>query len=403
MDTPVEFAARSTGPSPCSFSASCSGWGRAVELIELSVERFRNLRVGSVTFGERVNLVLGRNGAGKTSLLEAMVVLGNLRSFRTPSPRRLTRHGEAAFRLAGRVRSGDRIHRLEQVVEVGPPVQRFLRLDGVSVEVANYLSFFPVFAITGSDRELVVAGPDGRRSLLDRFTFLLRHVHFEALRDYRRLLRQRNAALAQRATEAEIEVWEQPLAASAARVTRGRLDAVQALAKNFATAYRRLAPENDPELTVEYRGDPWWSPDDGLEKLAEKHLQRYNETRARDRQTGFTADGPHRHDLSLRSGGRSARHVLSTGQVKIVAAALRLATHAEIERARGECLPVIVDDVDAELDSAALARLVGHLGHERQIFLSSTSDRAGRAVSHRTRRYWLENGACVRQEADSDE
>jgi DNA replication and repair protein RecF len=168
-----------------------------VELIELSVERFRNLRVGSVTFGERVNLVLGRNGAGKTSLLEAMVVLGNLRSFRTPSPRRLTRHGEAAFRLAGRVRSGDRIHRLEQVVEVGPPLQRFLLLDGVGVEVANYLSFFPVFAITGSDRELVVAGPDGRRSLLDRFTFLLRNVHFEALRDSRRLLRQRNAAHSQ--------------------------------------------------------------------------------------------------------------------------------------------------------------------------------------------------------------
>jgi DNA replication and repair protein RecF len=356
-----------------------------------------------LTFGQRVNLVLGRNGAGKTSLLEALVVLGNLRSFRTPSPRRLSRHGEAAYRLAGRVRSGDHIHRLEQVVEVGPPLQRNLRLDGAGVDVGTYLSFFPVFAITGSDRELVVAGPDGRRSLLDRFTFLLRNVHFEALRDYRRLLRQRNAALAQRATEAEIEVWEQPLAAAAARVTRGRLHAVQALAENFATAYRQLAPENDPELTVEYRGDPWWGPEDGLEKLAENHLQRYNETRARDRQTGFTADGPHRHDLSLRSGGRSARHVLSTGQVKIVAAALRLATHAEIERARGECLPVIVDDVDAELDSAALARLVGHLGNERQIFLSSTSDRAGRAVSHRTRRYWLENGACVRQEADSDE
>jgi DNA replication and repair protein RecF len=374
-----------------------------VELIELTVEGFRNLRVGSLTFDQHVNLVLGRNGAGKTSLLEALVVLGNLRSFRTPSPRRLSRHGEAAYRLAGRVRSGDRTHRLEQVVEVGPPLQRHLRLDGSDVDVGTYLSFFPVFAISGTDRELVVAGPDGRRTLLDRFTFLLRHAHLEALRDYRRLLRQRNAALAQRATEAEIEAWELPLAAAAARVTRGRLDAVQALAENFATAYRQLAPENDPELTVEYRGDPWWGPEDGLEKLAENHLQRYNETRARDRQTGFTADGPHRHDLSLRSGGRSARHVLSTGQVKIVAAALRLATHAEIERARGECLPVIVDDVDAELDSAALARLVGHLGNERQTFLSSTSDRAGRAVSHRTRRYWLENGACVRQEADSDE
>jgi DNA replication and repair protein RecF len=209
--------------------------------------------------------------------------------------------------------------------------------------------------------------------------------------------------LAAQADDIEVELWELPLASAAARVIRARLEGVQRLAANFAPTCRSLGSATTPTVFVGYRGDGWWDGDDSIEKLVEKHLQRYNETRPRDRLARFTADGPHRHDLSLRTGGRSARHVLSTGQVKVVAAALRLATHAEIERERGQSLPVIVDDVDAELDSSALVRLVSHLGHERQLFLSSTSDRIGGAVSHRTRRFWLEDGACVRQEDEIDE
>jgi DNA replication and repair protein RecF len=374
-----------------------------VELVNLTVERFRNLHLRSFELSSGVNLLLGRNGVGKTSLLEAMVVLANVRSFRAGSPRRLVRHGETAYRLAGTVRSRGRTHHLEQVVEVGPPVQRQLRLDGANSDVARYLSFFPLFAISGLDREIVVGPPDGRRALLDRFTFLLKAGHLDDLRAYRRVLRQRNAALIANAGDAEIAVWEQALAEAAARVIRTRQATCRRLGATFAEVYRRLATEDAPPVVLEYRGDPWWSREDDEEKLVEKHLQRYNETRPRDRQTGFTADGPHRHDLNLRTEGRSTRYVLSTGQVKVVAAALRLAPHAEIERERGESLPVIVDDVDAELDSAALARLVGLLGHERQLFLSSTNDRAGEAVGHRTRRFWLENGACVKQEAEIDE
>jgi len=101
-----------------------------VELIDLSIRDFRNLSEQVFRFAEATNVVLGVNGAGKTSLLEAMVVLGNLRSFRTSSLRRAVRHNENSFRLVGTVSSGGRTHRLEQVVETGSPVTRTLVVDG---------------------------------------------------------------------------------------------------------------------------------------------------------------------------------------------------------------------------------------------------------------------------------
>ena len=273
--------------------------------------------------------------------------------------------------------------------------------DGLETAVDRYLQVFPVFAVSGSDRELVNGGPDQRRALLDRFVFLLQPSHIDVLRTYRRTLRQRNAALASGASDSEIAAWEIPLAAAAASLVHARQRGADALGANFATVFESLAGGRTPAVDVEYRADPWCSVENDLRTVEESYQQRYNETRVRDRQTGFTVDGPHRHDLSLRADGRSIRHVLSTGQTKVVAAALRLATLAEVEKERQERFPVIVDDVDAELDSEALSRLVSHLGNKRQLFLSSTSESAAAAGGWRTQRLWLENGVCVRQEAVS--
>lgn len=374
-----------------------------MHLVELRIERFRNLAPGPFAFGERTNLILGGNGVGKTNLLEAVAVLGNLRSFRGAGPRQVVRHGAGSFRLAAEVRVGERQHRLEQLVEVGPPQRRELAVDGAPVELPHYLRLFPVFAINGPDRELVNGAPEGRRAIVDRLAFLLRAAHLDDLRAYRRALRQRNAALATGATEPELAAWEGPLAAAAARVVAARREAARRLAARFERTYLAIAGPEAPELRLEYRDDPWLGPTGGAAEVEESYRSRYNETRVRDREAGYTVDGPHRHDLGLATAGRGVRHVLSSGQAKAVAAALRLATHAEIEGVRGERLPVVVDDVDAELDGATLARLVSHLGDERQIFLSSTRDWVGGPEGPRARRFWLERGACVRREAESDD
>ncbi len=374
-----------------------------MELKEISVEGFRNLAVDRLSFGNSINLVLGANGAGKTSLLEAAVVLGNLRSFREPSLRRTVRHGDGFFRITGTVRTQAREHTLHVVYEPGPSPKRILSVDGQERTVDQYLHRFPLFAVTGPDRELVHGGPDERRALLDRFVFLLRPGHIDDLRTYRRTLRQRNAALGAGAADTELAAWEAQLAAAAARLIAARLMGARVLAQNFIEVYGALAGEDSPSVALEYRGDPWCEAENDAEKVEETYQRRYNETRTRDRHAGFTVDGPHRHDLSLKTNGRVVRYVLSTGQAKVVAAALRLATLAEIEKERQDRFPVIVDDVDAELDHEALNRLIQHLGDKRQIFLSSTSDGTAASKGWKAHRLWLENGACVRQEAEINE
>jgi DNA replication and repair protein RecF len=358
---------------------------------------------GSVAFGKELNLVLGRNGAGKTSLLEAVAVLGNLRSFRAATVRPLVRHGQGSYQLVGRVRVGEREHRVEQIVEVGTAIQRQLILDRVPVDVARYLQLCPVFTLSGSDRELVGGPPEGRRALLDRFAFLISPSHLDALRAYQRALRQRNAAISGAGTDDQVGLWEAPLAAAGARVVMARRAAAERLAGNFSRLYPAIAGDGALDVRVTYRVDGWLDGISGQDEVEERLQKRYNETRVRDCQMGYTVDGPHRHDLGLQTQGRSVRHVLSTGQAKVVAAALRLATHDEIERERRERLPVVVDDVDAELDQETLTRLVDHLGDKRQVLLSSVGDRLVGSTRQQARRLWLDQGACVHRETTSDE
>jgi DNA replication and repair protein RecF len=197
--------------------------------------------------------------------------------------------------------------------------------------------------------------------------------------------------------------WEDSLAVAAAKVISGRIHGVEVLRKRFFEVYEELRGDGFPEVEIRYRSEGWCDPKNAAEKVEELYQQRYNETRTRDRQNGFTGDGPHRHDLSILTAGRGVRNVLSTGQSKVTAAALRLATLSQVEKERGERFPVIVDDVDAELDEAAVARLVSHLGEKRQLFLSSTDGRVVSPGGIQTDRIWLQNGSRAQQEAENNE
>jgi DNA replication and repair protein RecF len=346
---------------------------RRVHLLKIRTTGFRNLVPRRVAFAPAINLVVGGNGEGKTNLLEAITVLGNLRSFRASSVRQVVTHGLGEFVLDGRLATATGPVRLRQHVQVGPPVRRTLEVGGTPASVAEYLQVAPVIALSGDDRELVVGPPAIRRALLDRFVFLLEPGYYNELRAYRRLLRQRNAALVAGSGDREIEVWEEQLARAAAVVVGRRRAACRRLAASFKPVYEELHGGNFPDISVNYRGETTIDASHGDPEVEEHYRKRYNETRVRDRQTGFTGEGPHRHDVDLRANGKAVRHMLSAGQTKVAAAALRLASLHDVEERRGERLPVILDDVDAELDPRVLSRLIGHLGSDRQLLLSSAA------------------------------
>jgi DNA replication and repair protein RecF len=366
-----------------------------VHLVEIRSAGFRNLRATRVAWSRVSNLVAGANGQGKTNLLEAVTVLGNLRSFRVSSMRQLVTHGELEFVLEGRVETRTGMVRLSQRVTPGPPLRRELEINRAPCTIAQYLQIFPVVALSGADRDLIAGEPNARRAFLDRSVFLLEPGFFDEIHDYRRTLRQRNAALANEARDGEMDVWEERLAHVAAVVVHRRRRVCERLIESFEPIYRELRSDDFPEIGLFYRGESGLEQAEKVSEVEEHYRKRYNETRARDRRTGFTGEGPHRHDLGLRADGRAVRHMLSSGQTKVVAAALRLASLTQIERVRGEHLPVIIDDVDAELDAAVLARLIEHLEGDRQLFLSSADDRVFHELTAGSSRIDIRQGTVV--------
>jgi len=370
-----------------------------VRVVRFTAWNIRNVKTEEVPLSDRTNLVVGANGEGKSNLLESVAVLGNLRSFRTTNLRSVVRHGQPSFRLIGRVTQNGGTWDLEQDVTVGPPVRRSLKVNDAEASVAEYLAVAPVFTISRSDRELVVGSPSARRRFLDRFAFLLEPAVIDDLRRYNRSLKHRNAALAAHADDMQLEVWESGLAKAAARLVRRRRAAVRRLAEPLCAISATIAGRRLPVLAVDYRCESWMSDEIGEEMLEHEYRKRYAEQRARDRHAGFTVDGPHRHDLRLRADGRAARDVLSAGQTKVVAAALRLAALERVEHQRGHFLPVLVDDVDAEIDERVFSRLLDHLGADRQLILSSAhEDVVGPRVPG-GRRLRMLDGSCVRRDS----
>ena len=249
---------------------------------------------------------------------------------------------------------------------------------------------------------MVTGGPSLRRGLLDRLSFMLDVKTLGEVRAYLRTLRQRNAALSSDSSDTEMDAWDARLAALAALVVERRSAAATRLAQEFTESYRMLRGDGFPEMAVNYRADSWLNGCETTKKLEESYRKRYDVTRIRDRHAGHTLEGPHRHDLKLEADGRPAREVLSSGQIKVVAAALRLATVVQVENEMGEQLPVIVDDVDAELDSAVFLRLTRTLASRRQLLLSSAHGEMVTGFFPEAHVITMEKGNCRSSAASGD-
>jgi len=362
-----------------------------MKILKLITSNFRNIE--SVVFEPEsgLNLILGSNGQGKTNMLEAVAVLGNVRSFRQASVRKMVCHGSDGFRIEAWISNSDSEVHLRQIVQCSTPVVRTLEINGIAVSLDRYLMQIPVFSLSAADVSLVTGPPEQRRSFVDRMAFFFDFNHLKDLNQFRKNLQQRNAALTAGTSKAEMDIWEDGLAQAASSVVCRRMAVVSSWKAQFHSMYNRLRGRDFPDVDVDYR---WESPANGgnQETVANFYRQRYHKHRVRDCRAGFTTEGPHRHDLVLKADGRPVRDVLSAGQVKVVAAALWMSNLAQVEERRNELCPILVDDADAELDSRVFGKLVDSFGLNRQVMMTSAHDRVLENVTPSTARWTMVGG-----------
>lgn len=335
-----------------------------MRLRSLSLRHFRNVGFAAFECRGRQQFLLGGNGQGKTSLLEAAGFITALRSFRTTDNRLVVGHGQQTAAIAWVVDH-------ERMKECHVTMQ--LRHQGKEVwcdqeritRLADYLGRFPTVVFSSPDLQLVRGSPALRRRWLDLTLSAMDGAYLRALQTYTRALASRNALLkVGRSSEAELLAFEQALAPAGAELIARRAAAIGVLGGLMEKFYGRLCDIAEPAgLTYE----PNFS-----EPSAEALLARLAGGRNRDLQFRSTLAGPHRDDLNFTVKHAAARDFASEGQQRSLVLALRLAQAAWFHEQSGVRPVLLADDVLGELDPVRRRRFWAALDPESQIIATGT-------------------------------
>jgi DNA replication and repair protein RecF len=328
----------------------------------IRLDSFRNLEDAEIdTRADRVFLI-GENGQGKTNFLEALYYLSYASSFRGPVDAEAVKRGSASFVLLGRMRSpGDLV--ADEIAVRWHSKNKEIRRNGKPIRDRKELvELNPAIVFCHEDYAFAAGEPERRRYFFDQAAGLVSIGYLDTLRDYKRVLKQRNAALKENRQNL-LDLLDQQLAGKGLELMEYRARLLEEFDGRFAARYEAVSLLGQ-ELRIKYR--PNWpigiSIDDILARLAAKRID--------ELALGTSLSGPHRDRWGFDSGARNFSATASTGQLRLLSLILRM-VQAEYYTAITERRPVLLlDDVLLELDRGKRKRFLDLLPPAAQAFFT---------------------------------
>lgn len=355
-----------------------------MHVTHLSLADFRNYGRADVALAPGAVLFVGRNGQGKTNLVEAIAYAGSASSHRVSNDQALIRFGADTGIVRVRVQHDDRAVIID--IELNRSSPNRAQANGSPVRMRDLPRYFASVIFAPEDLSLVRGDPGVRRGFLDTLIVQRTPRLAGVLSDYERVLRQRNSLLkSARASRlpadslTTLEVWDERLVSLGTELIIARSDLVDALRPHVARAYGAVAGDDHVtrmalRLSVDDRDDESSPPEhvDDASHVAAHFRTRLAELRRAELDRAVTLVGPHRDDLVLELNGLPARGYASHGESWSYALALKLAS-AEVLRAESVAGdPVLIlDDVFAELDEGRRERLADAVGGFEQVLITA--------------------------------
>lgn len=328
----------------------------------LQIQNVRNLTNFRIQPTNRLNILIGPNASGKTSVLEAIYLLSMARSFRTPRIRDVIQFQKQSLIVTAGLRYA-RPGLVNTGIEKGLGTTT-INFNGENVKkTSEQARNIPLVLIAPDIQNLVLGSPRQRRHWLDWAMFHVEPTYLDDWRDYHKALRQRNALLKDSSrVAATVFGWEQVMTETAHRLTRQRQRFLKMIGENLAL----IAPGRLP-FPVRIDLYPGWQEDQPLSQCLEK-------SRETERLTGFTRQGLHCSDIRFFADERPLSSFCSRGQIKVFQVLLLVSQAKTLEAITGNRPLYLLDDFQAEIDGEASCRLLDLLGQQdAQVFSTATT------------------------------
>jgi len=329
---------------------------------QLQIVNFRNISSLNISCDSKINIIYGLNGSGKTSVLEALFMLGTGKSFRSHLKSRIIQYEKPSLTLFTRL-----IHADDQVKSLG--IEKSiagdtkLRLQSNDVpSISEFAKLLPLQLLHPHSYELLEGGSKPRRQFIDWGVFHVEHQFHQLWSELQRILKQRNAAIKSQLPRNQIQLWDVELVRLSEAVDCLRQEYCLQLTPIFLQILAQITDIPDVDVTY-YSG---WSQ---RLSFAEQLTQRLTA----DIQSGYTLVGPHRADLKLSVAGVPAQDALSRGQQKLLVFAMRFAQAQLLQQQTSKKAIFLIDDLPSELDmehQAKLFLLIQQLSETNQFFLT---------------------------------
>ena len=327
---------------------------------KLQITQLRNINWADITPSADLNILFGINGSGKSSLLEAIYLLAHGHSFRSTTIRNVISRDQKQLTIFSELTLGS------QKIPVG--IERGInhartRISGKNIKsLAELVSLIPLQFIGPDLQKAIEGGPKDRRKLLDWGVFHVEHTFYRCWLIYRKLLKQRNAALKHREQHQTIISWDSELVKVGSRLNDYRTDYL----KRLLPYLDKLLQEMFYLTGISCSFSQGWSKEFSFDQILQKTL-------SRDIKSGFTGCGPHRADVLFSYYGRAAHEQLSRGQLKLLVIAFKLAQIQLLQTVHAKRCVILMDDLPAELDIENRARVLNTLlDSDAQLFVTTT-------------------------------
>lgn len=349
-----------------------------IESIQLY--NFRNYDKLELKPHRGTSVIYGKNGSGKTNLLEAVHFSCFGRSQRTKQDRDMMRLAEEMSIVKIRTQRRDGRHEVELRMRYLGKLQKGVLVYGKRVDrISEMFGHSTCVLFSPEDMDIIKDGPSERRRFVDMQLSQMRPSYLNALSDYMKALKNRNVllknALLGQNVDAELSVWEEQLARFGGEIVRQRQWFLAILQQKAVPIYAALGGNPKEVFSLHYQ-----SPLKKEENLRESLLASLFQGRAGDIRRQQTGAGPHRDDVDFRLNGHPMKEFASQGQMRTAVLSIKLAMIEIIQEEMGEKPILLLDDVFSELDIRRRKALLGYI-KDIQSFITCT-DKSDLADAH---------------------